>query len=536
MTMFKNLQIYRLPRNWTMTAEALASALSVNTFTPASSNELLREGWAPPRAAGQLVHAVNGQYLIKLQSEKKLLPPAVINQVAVARAAEMEEAQGFAPGKKAMKELKERVADELLPRAFSIASTTLAWIDPKNGWLVVDAASPSKADNVIKLLLKAVDRMPLESLRVQRSPVGVMTEWLQTDEAPAGFTVDQDATLRATGESKAQVQYKRHTLGGAEVAEHIKAGKQCTRLAMTWDSKISFVLDETLAIKSVKMLDVLTEDSRGSIRNDDERFDGDFALMSGELAKLMGDLVEALGGEATVSEPGEQKAAPAGVSQQKLERAVGLSAELYKVRAMHRDVLAELYEQTVQPYIDRVSEQMAVSSEGAIKAALVLANSFPTGSTSAQMMLVAAVEIVEPTQRAAQGDEPVRKQRVVGDDGSALAAARRLNNSLAKDGATATITFGGKTVELGASADVPAGDGSASDPLYEQAVTVVRTNQRASISLIQRHLRIGYNRAAQLLEAMEGKVVGPLVGGQRTLVRQEISEGSPKKRLPNEHG
>jgi DNA segregation ATPase FtsK/SpoIIIE, S-DNA-T family len=42
-----------------------------------------------------------------------------------------------------------------------------------------------------------------------------------------------------------------------------------------------------------------------------------------------------------------------------------------------------------------------------------------------------------------------------------------------------------------------------SDPLYDQAVEVVIKNRRASISLVQRHLRIGYNRAARLLEQME---------------------------------
>ena len=41
------------------------------------------------------------------------------------------------------------------------------------------------------------------------------------------------------------------------------------------------------------------------------------------------------------------------------------------------------------------------------------------------------------------------------------------------------------------------------DPLYDQAVAVVLNNKRASISLVQRHLRIGYNRAARLLEQME---------------------------------
>ncbi|MBV7538076.1 recombination-associated protein RdgC [Duganella sp. sic0402] len=294
---FKNLQIYRLPAPWAYTPEQLETALAGNEFSPASSNELLRQGWDKPRPNGGLVHVVNKQMLILLGTEKKLLPNSVINQVAKARAAEMEEAQGFAPGKKAMKELKERVADELLPRAFSIRGNVWTWIDPVNGWLVVDAASPAKADEVIKLLLKAVDRMPLESLRVQRSPVGVMTEWLQTDEAPAGFTVDMDTELRATGESKAAVRYVKHSLDPEEVRRHIAAGKQCTRLAMTWDSKISFVLTESLAIKGIKPLDVLDEKDAG-VRNDDERFDGDFMLMTGELAKLMADVVEALGGEA----------------------------------------------------------------------------------------------------------------------------------------------------------------------------------------------------------------------------------------------
>jgi recombination associated protein RdgC len=294
---FKNLQIYRLPAPWAYTPEQLEAALAPQAFVPCTSMDLLRQGWDSPRGNGALVHTVNKQMLILLGTEKKLLPASVINQVAKARAAEMEEAQGFPPGKKAMKELKERVADELLPRAFSIRSNVWTWIDPVNGWLVVDAASPSKADDVIKLLLKAVDKLPLESLRVQRSPVAVMTEWLAADDAPSGFTVDMDTELRATGESKATVRYVKHALEADDVRRHIAAGKQCTRLAMTWNDRISFTLTEALAIKSVKPLDVIKEGESAAM-NDDERFDGDMTLMTGELAKLMADVVEALGGEA----------------------------------------------------------------------------------------------------------------------------------------------------------------------------------------------------------------------------------------------
>ena len=295
--MFKNLQVYRLPAPWAVTADQLASALATQAFTPASSNELLRRGFEPPREGGALVHAVASQFLLQLKTEKKVMPAAAVNAVAKAKADELEEQQGFRPGKKAMKELKERAADEMLPRAFTVPSVTRVWIDPVNGWLVIDAASAGKADDVIKLLLKAVDRLPLESLRVQRSPVAMMTAWLEADEAPHNFAIDQDTELRATGAGQAKVRFVKHSLDPQDVGRHIAAGKQCTRLAMTWNSRISFVLTESLVIKSVKPLDILKE-GRAGAANDHERFDNDFALMSGELAKLLADLVEALGGEA----------------------------------------------------------------------------------------------------------------------------------------------------------------------------------------------------------------------------------------------
>ncbi|MES2534610.1 MAG: DNA translocase FtsK 4TM domain-containing protein [Pseudomonadota bacterium] len=63
----------------------------------------------------------------------------------------------------------------------------------------------------------------------------------------------------------------------------------------------------------------------------------------------------------------------------------------------------------------------------------------------------------------------------------------------------------GGVMEEGADG-VPAGEGAGggeADALYDQAVAIVLKNRRASISLVQRHLRIGYNRAARLLEQME---------------------------------
>ena len=59
------------------------------------------------------------------------------------------------------------------------------------------------------------------------------------------------------------------------------------------------------------------------------------------------------------------------------------------------------------------------------------------------------------------------------------------------------------------------------DPMYPQAVEVVRVNKKPSISLVQRHLKIGYNRAARLIEDMEkAGIVGPMESsGQRKLLQ-----------------
>jgi len=66
--------------------------------------------------------------------------------------------------------------------------------------------------------------------------------------------------------------------------------------------------------------------------------------------------------------------------------------------------------------------------------------------------------------------------------------------------------------EGGAEGGAAGGEGGGeADPMYDQAVQVVLKNRRASISLVQRHLRIGYNRAARLLEQMEQSgVVSPM--------------------------
>jgi recombination associated protein RdgC len=297
---FKNLQLYRLPTPWNIDLAKLDEQLGRATFSRCPSHQPMSRGWVAPRKDGALIYSSNNQWLIALAVEQRLLPSSVINDEAKERAEEITEQQGYAPGRKQMKEIKERVTEELMPRAFTKKRTTFIWIDPTNGWFCVDAGSPGKAEEVIEHLRHCLDEFPLKPLHTQLSPQSAMADWLAGGDAPAGFTIDRDCELKAMGEEKAAVRYVRHPLGdevGGEIKAHLAAGKLPTRLALTWDERISFVLTEKLEIKRLAFLDVLKEEAEKSAEHADEQFDADFALMTGEISRFLPQLVAALGGE-----------------------------------------------------------------------------------------------------------------------------------------------------------------------------------------------------------------------------------------------
>ena len=294
--MFKNLQLYRLPAPWNMTADRLGAQLERKHFQPCGAMDMQSSGWVSPRD-GSFVHAVENQWLITLCVEQKILPGAVVNQAVKERAAEIEEQQGSKPGHKQMKEIKELVIEELIPRAFSTRKTVMIWIDPKNGWLAVDTSSQSKAEAALDVLRKALDDLPLSLLRTNTSPASAMASWLVGNEAPAGFSVDRDCELRACSEEKATVRYAHHPLDAKDVRQHISDGKQPTRLAMTWNDRLSFVLTDALQVKRLAFLDVVLEEAEEQAETVEEQFDASFAIMTGELSRFLPDMVETLGGE-----------------------------------------------------------------------------------------------------------------------------------------------------------------------------------------------------------------------------------------------
>ena len=295
---FRNLQIFRLTPEWAYSTESLSAALHKGLFQGCGASDRVARGWVPPRGeAGELVFSVQHQQLIALGVEQKLLPASVVRQYAQAKLLEIEAAQGYKPGRKQSREVFDQLEAELLPRAFVKRGLTYVWIDPGNRWLLVDTSSSARADEVMEQLKLSLGELPVTLVKTQLAPATAMTQWLAAGEAPGSFTIDRDCELCAAVEERAAVRYARHNLDSDEVRSHIAGGKTATRLALTWNERISFVLTEQLQIKRLVFLDLIKEDAERQAENADDLFAADFTLMSGELAQLLGHLLDVLGGE-----------------------------------------------------------------------------------------------------------------------------------------------------------------------------------------------------------------------------------------------
>lgn len=302
MNLFKNALVYRLNKNLPLVAAELQEQMEQFRFTPTVAQDMAKSGWVSPLVDGSdnLVHEVNGQLLLKIRKEEKILPAAVLRKAVAEKVAKLEEEQS----RKLNKNEKDSIKDEvllhtLLPRAFTRDSFTQIWIDTKSGLIIVDAASAKKAEDGLALLRRSLGSLPVTPVCLSNPIELTLTEWLKSGELPAGFTLGDSATLKAILEDGGVLKSKKQDLLTDEIATHIEAGKLVTELSLAWQDRITFTLTDAAAIKRIHFSDELAQQNDEIDREDvAQRADADFLLMTGELSAMISQLVVALGGEA----------------------------------------------------------------------------------------------------------------------------------------------------------------------------------------------------------------------------------------------
>jgi recombination associated protein RdgC len=290
--MFKNAIVYATTPGFRFDQNLLLRRVARDC----GASEASTTGFAQPcdHASDHLVHHVAGSQLICFQSDEKLLPGAVVSDAVKKKTAQFEKQNGFKPSRKQLSEIRETVFEDLLPKAFAVKKRTYALMTDK--YFFIDSSSSARADLLNSDLLRAFDTLPFTKPNTHISPTAAMTDWLISGDAPEGFTLDRDCELKSPVEEKATVRYVRHALETEEITKHISAGKYPTKLAMTWDDRISFVLTDGMEIKRLDYLDIFKEEAEANAETMEESFDANIALMAGEMTRMMDDLVDKLGG------------------------------------------------------------------------------------------------------------------------------------------------------------------------------------------------------------------------------------------------
>jgi recombination associated protein RdgC len=290
---FKNLQLYRLDKPWTLPAGELEEKLALRPLLPCSAMSSESRGWVSPRGDEQLVYGVEKHLMLALGTEQKLLPSSVVNDAVKQRAAEFEKEKGFKAGRKQLRDFKDIVSAELLPRAFARRNTTRAWIDPAAQRIIVDSSSPTRAEQLVEQLRDTLGELSVSLPQTEISPGQRLTEWLTARTAPGHFDLGEECELTGTDAAKSIVRYLRHSLDADQIRRHLEEGLKASRLALTWNGRLGLVVNDKLQIKRLKFLE-MDEADEGSGSVDAERaFEAEFLLMAGQCGPMIEELLQA---------------------------------------------------------------------------------------------------------------------------------------------------------------------------------------------------------------------------------------------------
>ncbi|UXI68602.1 recombination-associated protein RdgC [Tahibacter amnicola] len=295
---FRNLSLFRFSEAVAESLAELETHLEEKRLRPCGPLEQSTRGFVSPhgRNAETLVHTVGAYTMITVGGEDKLLPGSVVNEELAARLQKITEEQGRRVGAKERKRMKDEVLTDLLPRAFVRPFRMYAYLDRKNGWLVVDTSSRKSAEETVSEIREAIGTFPATPMAPEESTRTLMTDWVTHGKLPAGLALGDECELRDPAESGAVVRCRRQDLETDEVREHLKNGKQVFQLGLTFDDRISFVLGEDMVVRKFRFLDQVL-DELGDTEADSAaaELDSRMALMTLEVERLLGKLDEWFG-------------------------------------------------------------------------------------------------------------------------------------------------------------------------------------------------------------------------------------------------
>lgn len=287
--------------------DKVIQGLNASNFTEIMAAEAESVGFVPvigQHGSNALTFEANESLvLFKLRIDTKKVPPSAVNNEVKKRAEEIENREGYKPGRKQLREIKEQVQDEMILKALAQTVLIDGWFDFNNMLLVITESSGSKCDRVHGALLKAVDGLKPRFLRSAHNPSNIMTLWISgADEPPETITVDDKAKFAFPEGGKASLSAL--NLTDERIAQLTSMGGKVVELGITIKDRWSVVVTEMLVVKKITHVDIESEFGEAS----EEAWMAEATINADSAQKVHDALIDAFGGYMPKSQDDEESA------------------------------------------------------------------------------------------------------------------------------------------------------------------------------------------------------------------------------------
>jgi recombination associated protein RdgC len=259
----------------------------------------------------ELLVEAEGQRLLCMKRQERLLPADVVNEELAERAEALAQRQGKPITKAEKDALKEEVTEGLMAQAFVRSKNTLLWWDTRRRRIIIDNTSDKVAEEVLNLLRLSIGSLKVVPLSTAVIPIRAMTEWVSDPSSrPSWLELTGNAFFKAKGDDSSYTS-KNVDLDSDEARGLMETGRQIQKVSFRHEAYLAGSLNDQLIMSSIKFADRVREEAMAIDDGDNyyARVEADFIIMAAALAAVIDDLIATMGGIGKKQNPSEENEA-----------------------------------------------------------------------------------------------------------------------------------------------------------------------------------------------------------------------------------
>lgn len=295
---FKAFLTYRVSPVFQFNATALNEVLKLLPAGDPALGQMKRSGFVAPFPKGdRLVEDLTkGRMVFTLETAERMIPGKTLREHLDRAAAAFEKRESRVPRAKDKQMLKVEVLQRLMPQAFIVRSQVMAIYAPP--YLLVGTTSVTKSETLLAAVRKVLGSFPCIPLTTDVVPLTAFTEWVSgKEDYPDNFEPGETFTAKGKLDTPRTIQGKKVDLSAESLSDFLSDDYLVTAMQLNWQDPelavpTSFVVNETLGIKSVEWPDAILDRAQDDVGESDDDENGHALLHASAI--LLADRADAL--------------------------------------------------------------------------------------------------------------------------------------------------------------------------------------------------------------------------------------------------